>query len=85
MKISEALYAAMAKYVRKYDSSCTEVTSHDENAYKSYGCDTCGPEYEYSVDIYYKTPNTRSGAANYTYKGRFGDLIQTLDYLSDEE
>lgn len=86
MKISEALYGAMAKYVRlKSDASCTEVLSYDENSYRNYGCDTCGPEYIYSVDIYYKTPNTRSGRANYTYEGKFGDLIQALDDLSDEE
>lgn len=57
-----------------------------EDEYSSYGgCETCGPEYTYEVEISYTSYEKGKRPVYYeaTYSGKFGDLMQTI--LSWEE
>ena len=85
MKVSDLLHAAMLKYLHECGlTQAVEVTGYYERTSQAYGCETCGPEYYYAVDIYYTTPD-QPWNSSYTFSGKFGDLVAALDRLTDEE
>ncbi len=84
MKISDMLHGAMLKYLHTCGiTGATEITGYYENTSQAYGCETCGPEYEYTIYIYYTTPG-QPWSSSYTFVGKFGDLIQALDRMTEE-
>jgi len=81
VKISDMLLGAMLKYLHSLGiTGAVEVTSYDEDTYVIGGCYTCAST-EYEVDIYY---NTTDGLCKvHTFNGRFGDLVQALDEMTE--
>lgn len=79
------LNRALLEYVqRTWDAEATEFVSYWEEVYANQGCETCGPDYEYTVYILVETPKApddpRWGRRPrlYSYRGKFGDLMREL-------
>lgn len=80
----DRLNRALLGYVqRTWDPDATELSSYWEDVYANQGCETCGPDYDYTVYMSVKTPRypaNRWGGGNktYAYRGKFGDLLREL-------
>lgn len=76
MSIEDQIKEAMLRMLQGLKVDAVEVTSWDED-YRNYGaCETCGPDFEYKVDIYYL--DSRNLGQYYSYDGPFTDLIRSL-------
>ena len=77
MKMSDMFNAAALEMVRDlYDASATEVRYINDRQEAGGGCETCSYT-DYYVYIGFK--NQTGQWREFAYRGRFDDLIRTLD------
>lgn len=61
----------------KYKVNAVEVTDVYDQAYTGNGCETCGPDIEYTCDISYRTADIEHETV-VTYQGSFSSLIEAI-------
>lgn len=75
-QLSQDFKAAVARWLNTRGYDVKEVHSWDEYAYSGGGCDTCGPDTEIEVTIYFT--NTDGVRQSYRHDGNFSYLLTDL-------
>ena len=88
MTLEDRIHRSMLRMLVERDVDAVEVTDWEEEFIKAWnnGCTTCGyggAEDKYEVHIYY-TDSSGKTWNNWTYDGKFGDLIQNLTDEDDD-
>jgi len=78
MTWKDRMNAGIGEYLRSIGVDAIEVTGYNEevDVYSWGGCETCGPEKDFELSIYYKDSTGKS--RTYTYANTFTEFLNNI-------